>query len=151
MAQALVQYEHRHPLGDREDGYPDQIVYRLGVSPEAAVTAIEHGKADWGIYDVPFSPPPDRIQELLTRHAAQMRKSGNSRQSLASFSAVSLSSTVRGLWAIAGTGSGMPGAKSPARLRAPAGGQAAGAGAAGQVGEHICCISLELLAGLYLI
>ncbi len=54
------------------DGYPDQIVYRLGVSPEAAVTAIEHGKADWGIYDVPFSPPPDRIQELLTRHAAQV-------------------------------------------------------------------------------
>src|SRR5262249_6401329 len=47
------------------DGFPDQIVLRLGAAPGAAVDAVEHGHAD-----VLFSPPPvSRIHELTTRYA----------------------------------------------------------------------------------
>ena len=47
------------------DGYPDQIILRLGVAPGAAVDAVEQGRAD-----VLFSGPPvSRIHELATRYA----------------------------------------------------------------------------------
>jgi peptide/nickel transport system substrate-binding protein len=47
------------------DGFPDQIVLRLGAAPGVAVDAVEHGHAD-----VLFSPPPvSRIHELATRYA----------------------------------------------------------------------------------
>ena len=36
------------------NGYPDRIVWRLGVGADAAVTAIERGRADW-LYDGPPS------------------------------------------------------------------------------------------------
>jgi peptide/nickel transport system substrate-binding protein len=54
------------------DGYVDRIVFRLGVDPGRTVTAIERGRADYGIYDVPFAPPGNRLHELRTRYPAQV-------------------------------------------------------------------------------
>src|SRR5205823_9292747 len=51
------------------NGYPDRIEYRLGLTEDAEVTAIEHGQADW-MYD---QPPSDRLNELGTRYAKQIR------------------------------------------------------------------------------
>ena len=47
----------------RPDGYPDQIVWRIGGSVEAAVTAVERGAADYTL----DPPPPDRLQEVADR------------------------------------------------------------------------------------
>jgi YVTN family beta-propeller protein len=55
------------------DGYVDRIIFRLGVDPDRAVTAIARGQADYGIYDFPFAPPGNRLHELLTRYSAQVR------------------------------------------------------------------------------
>ena len=51
------------------EGYPDRIVWRLGVKPDAAVTAIEQGRADWlfGLL------PADRLNQLRTRYADQIQ------------------------------------------------------------------------------
>jgi peptide/nickel transport system substrate-binding protein len=54
----------------RPGGYPDQIVWRFGMSPDTAVTAIERGSADWGLYPGPF--PGDRLTEIRTQHAGQV-------------------------------------------------------------------------------
>src|SRR5262249_26046050 len=46
------------------DGYPDQIVLRLGAAPGATVDAVEHGHAD-----ALLTPPPgSRTHQLATRH-----------------------------------------------------------------------------------
>jgi peptide/nickel transport system substrate-binding protein len=46
-------------------GYPDRIVVRLDVAPGAAVSAVEHGRAD-----LMLTPPPaSSIHELATRYA----------------------------------------------------------------------------------
>lgn len=52
-------------------GYPDRIEYRLGLTEDAEVTAIEHGQADW-MYD---QPPSDRLNELGTKYAKQVHLS----------------------------------------------------------------------------
>jgi peptide/nickel transport system substrate-binding protein len=39
------------------DGYVDRIVFRFGIHPDAAVTAIQRGEADYGLYAIPFAPP----------------------------------------------------------------------------------------------
>ena len=39
-------YFHEWSRAARPDGYPDQIVWRIGGSVEAAVTAVERGAAD---------------------------------------------------------------------------------------------------------
>jgi peptide/nickel transport system substrate-binding protein len=62
---------HEWSPAAQPDGYPDQIVWRFGLDPQAAVTAVERGNADWGLYEFPFSPPGDRLAELRTRYAAQ--------------------------------------------------------------------------------
>src|SRR5205807_4348524 len=49
-------------------GYPDRIVWQLGIPDAAAVTAIEKGTADWLI----DGPPSDRVAELKTRYADQI-------------------------------------------------------------------------------
>ena len=50
------------------DGYPDEIVYRFGMTEEAAVNAIQNGQIDWM-----FDPPPsDRLVELGTTYADQV-------------------------------------------------------------------------------
>ena len=51
------------------DGYPDRIVFRVGDSTEAAVTAVEAGSADYTL----DPPPPNRLQEVQTRFASQLK------------------------------------------------------------------------------
>ncbi len=63
---------HEWSKAAQPDGYPDQIVWRFGVNPDAAVTAVERGSADWGLYAFPFSPPGDRLEEIRTQHAGQV-------------------------------------------------------------------------------
>jgi peptide/nickel transport system substrate-binding protein len=50
------------------DGHVDRIVQRFGLTPEAAVTQVERGQADWLAEDV----PPDRLSELATRFSSQL-------------------------------------------------------------------------------
>jgi len=50
------------------NGYPDQIVWKIGGGAGAAVTAIERGTADWSV----DFPPPARIRELQTQYASQL-------------------------------------------------------------------------------
>ncbi|HYV14781.1 MAG TPA: ABC transporter substrate-binding protein [Conexibacter sp.] len=52
------------------DGSPDKIVLRLGVTGEAIATDLEHGSADFYGND---SLPADRLGELATRYAKQVR------------------------------------------------------------------------------
>jgi YVTN family beta-propeller protein len=56
------QWSHQAQPG----GYPGRIVVRLGVAPDAAVSAVELGHAD-----VLLTPPPaSKIHELATRYAS---------------------------------------------------------------------------------
>jgi YVTN family beta-propeller protein len=50
----------------RPDGFPDEIELRIGGSDDAAVTAVERGRADIAIV------PPDRLGEVKTHYAAQL-------------------------------------------------------------------------------
>jgi peptide/nickel transport system substrate-binding protein len=61
-------YFHEWSHAARPDGYPDRIVYRRAANPEAEITAIEHGTADYTFDNV----PPDRLSELQTRFASQL-------------------------------------------------------------------------------
>ena len=54
------------------DGYADSIVWKLGVKPERAVTAIENGRADW-MLDLE-ALPANRRSEVATRFAAQLHE-----------------------------------------------------------------------------
>jgi peptide/nickel transport system substrate-binding protein len=49
------------------DGYPDQIVMKIGLSISDAVTQIERGQADWS-YD---APPADRLGEIGDKYKGQ--------------------------------------------------------------------------------
>jgi len=48
-------------------GYPDEINYTFGLTPEAEVTAVENGQADW-LFD---APPADRLGEIGSKYANQ--------------------------------------------------------------------------------
>lgn len=61
-------YFHEFSRAARPDGYPDRIVWRIGGSPESAVTAVEQGAADYTLEP----PPPDRLLEVQTRFASQL-------------------------------------------------------------------------------
>ena len=50
------------------NGYPDEIVYKFGVTPTAQVTAVENNQANWA-YD-PI--PADRLNEIGTKFASQV-------------------------------------------------------------------------------
>jgi peptide/nickel transport system substrate-binding protein len=50
------------------DGYPDEIDYDFGLEPEAEVTAVENGQADW----MGNRPPLDRLGEIGRRFAKQI-------------------------------------------------------------------------------
>jgi YVTN family beta-propeller protein len=52
----------------RPDGYPDEIVWRLGVPADKAVREVLDGKADVLLNSV----PADRIDELATRYPSQL-------------------------------------------------------------------------------
>jgi YVTN family beta-propeller protein len=62
---------HEWSRAAQPDGHPDQIVWRFGLDPQAAVTTVERGGADWGLYEFPFSPPGDRLVEIRTQHPGQ--------------------------------------------------------------------------------
>lgn len=66
-------YFHEWSHAAQPDGYPDQIVWRIGASVEVAVTAVEHGRADYTL----DPPPPDRLNELQTRFASQLNVNPN--------------------------------------------------------------------------
>jgi YVTN family beta-propeller protein len=61
-------YFHEWSHAAQPDGYPDRIVWRIGASVEAAVTAVERGQADYTL----DPPPPDRLNEVQTRFASQL-------------------------------------------------------------------------------
>jgi YVTN family beta-propeller protein len=50
------------------DGFPDRIAWKLGSTPDAEVTAIERGMADWTISMI----PPNRVDELTTKYTEQL-------------------------------------------------------------------------------
>ena len=50
-------------------GFPDEIDYAFGMAPEAQVTAVERGQADW-LFD---PPPTDRLAELGTKYLKQVK------------------------------------------------------------------------------
>ena len=66
-------YFHVWSNAARPDGYPDQIVWRIGASPSAEVTAVERGAADYTL----DPPPADRLSELQTRFASQLHVNPN--------------------------------------------------------------------------
>ena len=49
-------------------GYPDEIRYDFGLEPEAEVTEVENGQADW----MGNRPPLDRLGEIGRRYAKQV-------------------------------------------------------------------------------
>ena len=61
-------YFHEWSHAARPDGYPDRIVFRRILSPEAEITDVERGSADYE-YD---GVPPDRVAEVQTRFASQL-------------------------------------------------------------------------------
>jgi peptide/nickel transport system substrate-binding protein len=61
-------YFHEWSHAAQPDGYPNRIVYRRAANPEAEITAIERGSADYTFDGV----PPDRITELQTRFASNL-------------------------------------------------------------------------------
>jgi len=66
-------YFHVWSNAARPDGYPNQIVWRIGASPSAEVTAVERGAADYTL----DPPPADRLGELQTRFASQLHVNPN--------------------------------------------------------------------------
>ena len=66
-------YFHEWSHAAQPDGYPDRIVWRIGASTETAVTAVEHGTADYAI----DPPPADRLGEVQTRFASQLHVEPN--------------------------------------------------------------------------
>jgi peptide/nickel transport system substrate-binding protein len=60
-------------------GYPDRIVWRLGVRPAAQVAAVESGKTDVAFDGV----PPDRLAEVTTQYASQVRENPTPRTTFA--------------------------------------------------------------------
>jgi YVTN family beta-propeller protein len=70
---ARNRYFHEWSPAAQPDGYPDQIVWRTASSVEAAVTAVEQGRADYTL----DQPPGDRLSELRTRFASQLNVNPN--------------------------------------------------------------------------
>ena len=66
-------YFHEWSHAAQPDGYPDRIVWRTGASTEAAVTAVERDGADYTL----DPPPPNRLNELRTRFASQLKINPN--------------------------------------------------------------------------
>ena len=66
-------YFHEWSHAAQPDGYPDRIVWRLGASTETADTDVEHGSANYTI----DPPPADRLNEVQTRFASQLRVEPN--------------------------------------------------------------------------
>jgi peptide/nickel transport system substrate-binding protein len=66
-------YFHEWSHDAQPDGYPDRIVWRILKKPKQAVSAVEHGTADW-LYT--FSAiTGQQIHEIETNYAAQIHPS----------------------------------------------------------------------------
>ena len=66
-------YFHEWSRDAQPDGYPDRIVWRIFKQPSQAVSAVEHGTADW-LYT--FSAiEQQQIHEIETNYAAQIHPS----------------------------------------------------------------------------
>ena len=50
------------------EGNPDVILQKFGLGPEAEVTQVQNGQADW-IFD---TPPADRLNEISNKYASQV-------------------------------------------------------------------------------
>ena len=61
-------YFHEWSRAARPDGYPDQIVFKVGASLSAELNAVERGAADYML----DTPPADRLNEVRTRFASQL-------------------------------------------------------------------------------
>lgn len=61
-------YFHQWSRLAQPRGYPDQIDYSFGLSPEAQVTAVENDQYDWMFEDV----PADRLNEIATKFTRQV-------------------------------------------------------------------------------
>ena len=61
-------YFHEWSHAAQPDGYPDQIVFRHVASEADELTAIERGKADFGLDEVPWGS----LNELELRYASQL-------------------------------------------------------------------------------
>lgn len=61
-------YFHQWSRLAQPRGYPDQIDYSFGLSPEAQVTAVENDQYDWMFEDV----PADRLNEIATKFTSQV-------------------------------------------------------------------------------
>jgi YVTN family beta-propeller protein len=59
---------HAWSQAAQPDGFPDEIRYTFGVSPEDEVKDVENGTADWMV----DSPPPDSMATLTTRYAGRV-------------------------------------------------------------------------------
>jgi len=66
-------YFHEWSPAVRPDGYPDQIIWKIGASTEAALTAVERSRADYTLDGV----PPDRLTEVNTRYPGQLHITRN--------------------------------------------------------------------------
>jgi peptide/nickel transport system substrate-binding protein len=64
---------HQWSAAARPDGYPDQIILKLGASPSAELTAVERGTADYTV----DGPPTNRLTEVETRFAGQLHPTPN--------------------------------------------------------------------------
>ena len=66
-------YFHEWSPDAQPDGYPDRIVWRVYKKTSQAVSAVEHGAADW-LYFAP-EPTTQQIHEIETNYAAQTHPS----------------------------------------------------------------------------
>jgi ABC-type transport system substrate-binding protein len=60
---------HEWSTAAQPDGYPDAIVWKLGVRLDDALTAIQRGHADWVLNYGPL--PPGRRRQIMTQYASQ--------------------------------------------------------------------------------
>ncbi len=82
----ITHYDIRHAVLERNpnfhewshdaqpDGYPDRIVWRVFKKPSQAVSAVEHGTADWLYFTVP-GVSTQQIHEIETDYAGQTHPS----------------------------------------------------------------------------
>jgi YVTN family beta-propeller protein len=61
-------YFHEWSRSARPEGYPDQIVLKIGASQSAELSAVERGRADYTL----DGPPPDRMNEVQSQFASQL-------------------------------------------------------------------------------
>jgi ABC-type transport system substrate-binding protein/class 3 adenylate cyclase len=67
-------YFHEWSPDAQPDGYPDRIVWRVYKKTSQAVSAVEHGAADWLYFTIP-PIDPQQIHEIETDYAAQTHPS----------------------------------------------------------------------------